>query len=155
MINKQHLAQLLSWVSSRSRTLPLTAISISASAQLAWRRHCIISARGRPPLWRIDIEALGRIVRQQSLLAQPLCLPAYRRALAMQPFGNLRSRICRPQGNKFAEFLVGPAGHGRPRHGGPSTWCHNCRFVRRHFGDRIFFHSGTAVRRTSSRLAKT
>ena len=69
----------------------------------------------RPPLWRIDVEMLGRIVRQQSLLAQPLCLPAYRRALAVQPFGNLRSRICRPQGNKFAEFLVGPAGHGRPR----------------------------------------
>jgi len=58
---------------------------------------------------------LGRIVRQQSLLAQPLCLAAYRRALAVQPFGYLRSRICRPQGNKFAEFLVGPTGHGGPR----------------------------------------
>ena len=88
MINKQHLAQLLSWVSSRSRTLPLTAISISASAQLAWRRHCIMSARGRPPLWRIDIEALGRIVRQQSLLAQPLCLPGYRQRWRCN-FGNL------------------------------------------------------------------
>lgn len=69
----------------------------------------------RPPLWRIDVEMLGRIVRQQSLLAQPLCLAAYRRALAVQPFGYLRSRICRPQGNKFAEFLVGPTGHGGPR----------------------------------------
>src|SRR5258708_35161760 len=68
----------------------------------------------RPPLWRIDVEMLGRIVRQQSLLAQPLCLAAYRRALAVQPFGYLRSRICRPQGNKFAEFLVGPTGHGGP-----------------------------------------
>ncbi len=66
----------------------------------------------RPPLWRIDVEMLVRIVRQQSLLAQPLCLAAYRRAQAVQPFGYLRSRICRPQGNKFAEFLVGPTGHG-------------------------------------------
>jgi hypothetical protein len=33
----------------------------------------------------------------------------------VQPFGYLRSRICRPQGNKFAEFLVGPTGHGGPQ----------------------------------------
>jgi hypothetical protein len=121
MINKQHLAQLLSWVSSRSRTLPLTAISISASAQLAWRRHCIISARGRPPLWRIDIEALGRIVRQQSLLAQPLCLPAYRRALAMQPFGNLEAefvghKVTSSRSSSSVQRVMAGLGHG-----GPST----------------------------------
>src|SRR5258707_4553642 len=76
----------------------------------------------RPPLWRIDVEMLGRIVRQQSLLAQPLCLAADRRALAVQPFGYLRSRICRPQGNKFAEFLVGPTGHGGPRSWRAQPW---------------------------------
>jgi hypothetical protein len=37
----------------------------------------------------------------------------------VQPFGNLRRRICRPQGDKFAEFLVGPAGHGRPQSSQP------------------------------------
>src|SRR5258705_5023822 len=58
---------------------------------------------------------LGKIARQQSLLAQLLCLVANRRARAVQPFGNLRRRICRPQDGKFAEFLVGPAGHGGPR----------------------------------------
>ena len=114
MINKQHLAQLLSWVSSRAVPhLPLPAISISASAQLAWRRHCIISARGRPPLWRIDIEMLG-IVRQQSLLAQPLCLPGIAERWRCN-----RLAICEAEfvGDKVTIRGVPrrSAGHGRPR----------------------------------------
>ena len=59
----------------------LTAISIAASTQPAWRRHGAISAR--PPLWRIDVEMRWRIVRQQSVLTQALCLAAYRRAPAV------------------------------------------------------------------------
>jgi hypothetical protein len=59
------------------------------------------------------------IVRRQSIQAQPPCLAAYRPARAVQPFDNLRHRVCWPQGDKFAEFLVGPAGHLGLGHGGP------------------------------------
>jgi hypothetical protein len=61
---------------------------------------------------------LRKIGRQQSLPAQPHCLPAYRRALAVQPLGNLLRRVGRPEGNKFAEFVVGPA-HGGSRRSWP------------------------------------
>ena len=69
-----------------------------------WRR--LLWSRLRPqPLWRIDVEMLGKTGWQQSHLAQPRCLPAYRRAQAVQPFANFRSRIGRPPRNKFAKFL--------------------------------------------------
>lgn len=88
------------------------------------------------PLWRIDVEMLGTIAPQQSLLVQPHCLAAYRRAQAVQPFRNLRCRMCRPQGSKFAQFLVCPAGHGRSRSWLPQRLvAMNCRFVRRYFGN--------------------
>jgi len=78
----------------------------------------------------------GKIGRQQP---QQHCLPLYRGVLAVQPFGNLRRRIRRPQRNEFAEFLIGPAGHDRPRSRRPSAWCHARRFVRHYFGDCIFY----------------
>jgi hypothetical protein len=106
------------------------------AAQPQWFRHDL--ALRRPPLWRIYIKKLG-IVRQQSVQAQPLCLAAYLRALAVQPSGYLRRRICWPQADKFAEFLVSPAGHDSASvMTAPQAWCHDCRFVRRRFGDCIF-----------------
>ena len=102
-----------------SRTLPLPDRTLSG--RLSGDQYCgqcaacVMSTLryfGRwPPRWRISVGILG-IVRRKSIQTQPLCLPEYRRAPAVQLFGNLRSRICRPQGNKFAEFLVGPTGHG-------------------------------------------
>ena len=69
-----------------------------------------------PPLWRIDcLNILGRIVRPQSIQPQPFCLAAYRPARAMQLFDKFRHRVCRPQGDEFAKFLVGPTGHLRPQ----------------------------------------
>jgi hypothetical protein len=68
-----------------------------------------------PPLWRIDcLDILGRIVRPQTIQPQPFCLAAYRPARAMQLFDKFRHRVCRPQGDEFAKFLVGPTGHLRP-----------------------------------------
>ena len=64
----------------------------------------------RPPRWRVYVETLG-IVWRQPIQAQPFRLAAYRPARAAQSFGNLQRRICWPQSDKFAEFLVGPAGH--------------------------------------------
>ena len=89
------------------------------------------------PLWGICIEMLG-IVRRQSIQAQPLCLAAYRPARAVQPFDNLRHRVCWPQGDKLAEFLVGPAGHLGPRSWQPPAPCSVPTDSRRDFGDCIF-----------------
>ena len=58
------------------------------------------------PLWRIDSKCWeGLCGSNPSWHSRS----AYRRALAVQPFGYLQSRTCRPQGNRFAEFLVGPS----------------------------------------------
>src|SRR5258707_9410222 len=69
-----------------------------------------------PRLHRHHVEMLMHAVGQHALGAQPLRLAAYGRARAVQAPGNLLRRVGRPQGNKFAEFLVGPA------HGGPRSW---------------------------------
>jgi hypothetical protein len=68
------------------------------------------------PLWRIDSKCWeGLCGSNPSWHSRS----AYRRALAVQPFGYLQSRTCRPQGNKLAGFLVGPTGHGDLGYGGP------------------------------------
>ena len=56
------------------------------------------------PLWRIDSKCWGGLCGSNPSWHSR---SAYRRALAVQPFGYLQSRTCRPQGNRFAEFLVG------------------------------------------------
>jgi hypothetical protein len=82
------------------------------------RQHDL--ALRRPPLWRVVcLDILGSIVRWQSIQAQRLCLAAYRPARPLQLFDNLGHRKCGPQGDKFAQFLVGPTGHYGLGHGGP------------------------------------
>jgi hypothetical protein len=51
----------------------------------------------------------------------------------MQLAGDLRGRAGRPQGDQFADFLVGPE-HGGPRIGTPQRPSSACG-SRRHFGE--------------------
>src|SRR6266850_547011 len=83
-----------------------------------WRQHDPYSqGSGAPPsLARIGI--FGVLTFQQAFLEQPLGLSAYGGARAVQAICDLCSRARRPQGDKFADFLGGPSGHGGPRRSG-------------------------------------
>ena len=87
-----------------------------------WRRHHDSGSRwsgARSSLLRIGM--FGVLSFQQAFPEQSLHLSAYGGALAAQAICDLCGRALRPQGDKFAEFLIGPTGHGSLGHGGPSA----------------------------------
>ena len=81
-----------------------------------WQRKHESGSRwsgARSSLLRIGM--FGVLSFQLAFPEQSLHLSAYGGAGAAQAICDLCGRALRPQGDKFAEFLIGPTGHGRPR----------------------------------------
>ena len=80
-----------------------------------WRQHDPDLLWSGAPSWLSRIGMFGILTFQQAFPEQPFYLSAYGGARAVQAICDFCSRARRPQRDKFAEFLVGPAGHGRSR----------------------------------------
>ena len=122
-----------------------------------WRRQHDSGSRwsgARSSLLRIGM--FGVLSFQQAFPEQSLHLSAYGGARAAQAICDLCGCALRPQATSSRSSSSVQRDMTVLGHGGPSAWCHACRFVRRHFGDgplaasaKAPGHSRTSAHRTT------
>ena len=133
-----------------SRTLPLPGRTLPGRLNgvlrpvASVRRHCVISARGRRFDGLTSKSWAGLCGSHPSWYSRSAFLHIAERrrcnCLAISEAEFVGHKVTSSRSSSAVQRDMAGLSHG-----GPSTWCHDCRFVRRHFGDCGFF---TAARLT-------